>query len=77
MRLRSIGMSSLFAGGLAAGFLKSWGLILVSEIGDKTFFIAAVMAMRNSRQSVRDIAAQARDNIHMLDDISLLQTSVL
>ncbi len=45
-------MTSLLAGGLAAGFLKSWGMILVSEIGDKTFFIAAVMAMRNSRQSV-------------------------
>jgi len=46
-------MTSLLAGGLAAGFLKSWGMILVSEIGDKTFFIAAVMAMRNSRQSVK------------------------
>ena len=45
-------MTSLLAGGLAAGFLKSWGMILVSEIGDKTFFIAAVMAMKNSRQSV-------------------------
>lgn len=45
-------MTSLLAGGLTAGFLKSWGMILVSEIGDKTFFIAAVMAMKNSRQSV-------------------------
>ena len=45
-------MTSFLAGGLAAGFLKSWGMILVSEIGDKTFFIAAVMAMKNSRQSV-------------------------
>lgn len=35
------------------GFLKSWGVILASEIGDKTFFIAAVMAMRNSRKQVR------------------------
>lgn len=35
------------------GFLKSWGVILASEIGDKTFFIAAVMAMKNSRQEVR------------------------
>lgn len=50
-------MTSLLAGGLAAGFLKSWGMILVSEIGDKTFFIAAVMAMKNSRQSVRVNAA--------------------
>jgi Ca2+/H+ antiporter, TMEM165/GDT1 family len=34
------------------GFLKSWGVILASEIGDKTFFIAAVMAMRNPRKQV-------------------------
>jgi putative Ca2+/H+ antiporter (TMEM165/GDT1 family) len=34
------------------GFFKSWGVILASEIGDKTFFIAAVMAMRNSRKLV-------------------------
>jgi hypothetical protein len=33
-------------------FLKSWGMILLSEIGDKTFFIAAIMAMRNSRRVV-------------------------
>lgn len=34
------------------GFVKSWGMILVSEIGDKTFFIAAVMAMKHSRTAV-------------------------
>ena len=37
----------------AQGFLKSWGMILVSEIGDKTFFIAAIMAMRHPRRVVR------------------------
>jgi len=31
------------------GFVSSLSMILVSEIGDKTFFIAAVMAMRKSR----------------------------
>ena len=40
---------------LTEGFLKSWGMILVSEIGDKTFFIAAIMAMRNPRLTVRII----------------------
>ena len=35
------------------GFLKSWGMILASEIGDKTFFIAAIMAMKHSRTVVR------------------------
>ena len=34
------------------GFLKSWGMILASEIGDKTFFIAAIMAMKHSRAVV-------------------------
>lgn len=31
------------------GFLTSLSMILVSELGDKTFFIAAIMAMRHSR----------------------------
>ena len=31
------------------GFLASWSMILVSEIGDKTFFIACLLAMRNPR----------------------------
>ena len=53
-------MTSLLAGGLATGFLKSWGMILVSEIGDKTFFIAAVMAMKNSRQSVSLLSREIR-----------------
>lgn len=35
------------------GFIKSWGMILLSEIGDKTFFIAAIMAMKNPRRWVR------------------------
>lgn len=34
------------------GFLKSLGVIAASEIGDKTFFIAAIMAMRNPRSTV-------------------------
>ncbi len=38
--------------GSALAFLKSLGVILASEIGDKTFFIAAVMAMRNPRLTV-------------------------
>ena len=29
------------------------GMILVSEIGDKTFFIAAIMAMKHPRVTVR------------------------
>eukprot|EP00123_Amoebidium_parasiticum_P013661 comp22084_c0_seq1/m.32192 comp22084_c0_seq1/g.32192 ORF comp22084_c0_seq1/g.32192 comp22084_c0_seq1/m.32192 type:complete len:281 (-) comp22084_c0_seq1:628-1470(-) len=31
------------------GFIASLSVIIVSELGDKTFFIAAIMAMRHSR----------------------------
>ena len=33
----------------ASAFLASISRIIVSEFGDKTFFIAAIMAMRNNR----------------------------
>jgi putative Ca2+/H+ antiporter (TMEM165/GDT1 family) len=36
----------------ASAFLASISMIIVSEFGDKTFFIAAIMAMRNSRLEV-------------------------
>jgi len=32
-----------------SGFVSSFSMIIVSELGDKTFFIAAVMAMRHAR----------------------------
>jgi putative Ca2+/H+ antiporter (TMEM165/GDT1 family) len=35
------------------------GMILVSEIGDKTFFIAAIMAMKNRRATVHILMALA------------------
>jgi putative Ca2+/H+ antiporter (TMEM165/GDT1 family) len=35
------------------GFLRSASMILASEIGDKTLFIAAIMAMSQSRLTVR------------------------
>lgn len=34
-------------------FLTSLSVIAASEVGDKTFFIAAVMAMKNNRWVVR------------------------
>jgi len=36
----------------ASAFLASITMIIVSEFGDKTFFIAAIMAMRNNRLEV-------------------------
>ncbi|XP_066146388.1 putative divalent cation/proton antiporter TMEM165 [Euwallacea fornicatus] len=38
--------------GFLHGFIASFSVILVSEIGDKTFFIAAIMAMRHPRITV-------------------------
>ncbi|KAJ8969840.1 hypothetical protein NQ317_018941 [Molorchus minor] len=38
--------------GFLHAFLASLSVILVSEIGDKTFFIAAIMAMRHPRLTV-------------------------
>lgn len=38
--------------GFNHGFLSSLSVILVSEIGDKTFFIAAIMAMKYSRMTI-------------------------
>lgn len=39
-------------GSLSAGFSASFVLILASEIGDKTFFISALLAMKYSRAIV-------------------------
>ncbi|CAB0005210.1 unnamed protein product [Nesidiocoris tenuis] len=38
--------------GFVHGFVASFSVIIVSEIGDKTFFIAAIMAMKHSRLTV-------------------------
>ncbi|XP_067663941.1 putative divalent cation/proton antiporter TMEM165 [Haliotis asinina] len=38
--------------GFIHGFIASLSVIIVSELGDKTFFIAAIMAMRHSRLTV-------------------------
>ena len=36
-------------GGFVKGFTSSTAMIIATEIGDKTFFIAAVLSMRNPR----------------------------
>ncbi|CAG0914284.1 unnamed protein product [Notodromas monacha] len=38
--------------GFFKGLVSSLSIVLVSEIGDKTFFIAAIMAMRHARTTV-------------------------
>lgn len=47
------------------GLVKSGMMILLSEIGDKTFFIAAIMAMRHSRLTVRPLP-RARESLQNL-----------
>jgi len=44
--------SSLTAGSFWKGFTSSVAMIIATEIGDKTFFIAAVMSMRHDRSAV-------------------------
>ena len=36
----------------AQAFIKTFLVIVISEIGDKTFFIAAIMAMKHPRMMV-------------------------
>lgn len=44
---------------VVGAFLASFSMILVSEIGDKTFFIAAIMAMKQSRWEIFSAAMSA------------------
>ena len=44
-------------------------MIIVSELGDKTFFIAAIMAMRHSRATVFTAAIAALGVMHVSVDI--------
>lgn len=52
-----------------AGFVNSLGMILVTEIGDKTFFIAAVLSMRNGRIVVYLGAMGALAIMHLLSSL--------
>lgn len=45
--------------GIMEGFLASWSMVLISEIGDKTFFIACLMAMRHPKMVVFTAALSA------------------
>ena len=40
------------ASAFTSALLSSFSTVLVSEIGDKTFFIAAILAMKQSRLKV-------------------------
>ncbi|KAJ8922476.1 hypothetical protein NQ315_007504 [Exocentrus adspersus] len=58
--------------GFIHAFVASLSVILVSEIGDKTFFIAAIMAMRHPRLTVFAGAISALVLMTILSDKKIL-----
>jgi len=52
--------------GFTHGFIATLSVIVVSELGDKTFFIAAIMAMRHSRLTVYAGAMGALGIMHIM-----------
>jgi len=75
---------SLAKGGMALsdnsffhGFIASLSVIIVSELGDKTFFIAAIMAMKNSRLTVFLGAISALSVMHVMASFFGYATTVI
>lgn len=54
------------SGSFFHGFVATLSVIIVSELGDKTFFIAAIMAMRNPRWTVFVGAMSALALMHVM-----------
>ncbi len=52
--------------GFYHSFIATFSVIIVSELGDKTFFIAAIMAMRHSRTTVFAGAMAALALMHVM-----------
>ena len=50
--IKDQGMVPVMDMGFLHAFVASLSVIIVSELGDKTFFIAAIMAMRHPRLTV-------------------------
>lgn len=59
------------------GFIASFSVIIVSELGDKTFFIAAIMAMRHPRLTVFIAAISAIFVMNTLAVILGMATTVI
>ena len=54
------------SGSFVHGFIATLSVIVVSELGDKTFFIAAIMAMRHPRWTVFIGAIAALSVMHVM-----------
>lgn len=63
--------------GFVHGFLASLSVILVSELGDKTFFIAAIMAMRHPRLTVFSGAISALALMTILSAVFGLAATII
>jgi len=59
------------------GFLASISVIIVSELGDKTFFIAAIMAMKHSRLTVFAGAIFSLSLMHIMASFFGYATTVI
>lgn len=56
-------------GSFYQGFIATFSVILVSELGDKTFFIAAILAMNNPRWTIYIGAMTALTLMHILSSL--------
>merc|ERR1719322_1409844 len=54
------------SGSFFHGFVATFSVIVVSELGDKTFFIAAIMAMKHPRWTVFIGAMSALGVMHVM-----------
>lgn len=64
------GIASLVGStGFAHAFIATLSVIIVSELGDKTFFIAAIMAMRHARVTVFSGAIAALGVMHVMSAV--------
>jgi len=69
--------SSLSDDAFIHGFLAALSVIIVSELGDKTFFIAAIMAMKNPRLTVFAGAITSLAFMHVMASFFGYATTVI
>jgi len=72
-----MGGSSVSDDDFIHGFLAALSVIIVSELGDKTFFIAAIMAMKNPRLTVFAGAITSLAFMHILASFFGYATTVI
>lgn len=63
--------------GFLHGFVASLAVIIVSELGDKTFFIAAILAMKHSRLAVFSASMLALGFMTVLASVLGVATTII